>query len=92
MLSKVMESFQEFVSTFPREGENGWDVILAKTGLHGLLGGRDYRALDRVVSFIAEFINQNTEHERTAPALRRYSELLADVRGDMGQKHRVRKS
>lgn len=53
-----------------------------------MLKGKVYRALDRVFSFGAAFIDLRTKHKRTAPLMRmhtQYSEIMTDVTGNMDQ-------
>lgn len=75
---------------FSREGcSNASDGIFSRTVVRGTLEGKYYNPLDRVFPFVTVFINQSTEHEKTAPRTRAptgYSAIVADVTRNMWQR------
>lgn len=44
---------------------NELNEIFLRIGLRGMAEGKDYRAVDEVFTFVAEFIDLSMEHEKT---------------------------
>lgn len=67
---------------------DGEDGLFRRNGLQGVLKGKESRALDRALSFVAEFIDRRTKHDRTAPLTKvqaRHSGIVCDVIKEEGQ-------
>lgn len=65
-----------------------WKIIVTRCKLRGMLEGKDYKASDRVIRFVARFTDSCIEHEMTAPMMRvptQYADLSANVTKEMGQ-------
>lgn len=67
---------------------NGCNGTFTKAELGGILERKDYRSLVKAFKLVAVFIDRCTEHGKKAPMARghkRYNEIFADVKGDVGQ-------
>lgn len=63
----------------------GWTAYVLKNGLKGILEGKDYKALDTVLTFDAAFIDRCTAFEESAPFTKvhtMYSEFTCEVTGE----------
>lgn len=58
------------------ERSNGWDRIITRSRLRGMVKQKDCKALDRVGSFVPELIDRNMEHGRSATCAYDSNEIL----------------
>lgn len=69
-----------------RGATNGWDGIFTKSGLRGMLDGKDYQSLGKRFSFLTAFIGRYMDYKKSVAMKtvhKCYSDIVADVKGDM---------
>lgn len=66
MASKLTESSEEFLKTFPKIKDQIDGTEYLETELREMLEWKDHRERGRVFHFVARFINRATVLERTA--------------------------
>lgn len=87
--SKVTKRCTIFIDFSSEWESNRWEEIFTSTGRRGVLEEKYYGELDRVLPFVATFIDRRTVPERTAPMTRvytRYSKIIADVKKTTGRR------
>lgn len=91
-MCSAIESDEDLPGTsidFSRGDRIDVDGTFTGTGLLGILEGKNYRELDKIVPFVASFIDRSTKHENRAPKTRvhtHYSEIAAYVPNNIKQR------
>lgn len=68
--------------------------IFRKTELHKILDGMNCHTIDEVILIVVTFVDRSRENDRKTPIKRihmRYSEIISDGTGDLGQHARKEK-